>query len=690
MNTKFVNNLPAYWGKYVTNVKQNMDISTTPYVQIYTHLKAYEPHAKKTLKKQEQSTSIVDPPWPLDYDSPNSHAINTCITESPIPRHLYASSSDAISNGNPQEFFLLRNIYLLRNEFGMSRGKTEEILNHLDELSLDRIEHIEGKIKGLGNGRDCNNQNALEIPKFLEYNDLKAQLQDKDSTICKLKDIIKSIREKSMEKNVKYDYGEIETKNVFKEQFDSIKKTCVRTKEQSDSLIDKLNLKSAKNEDLKAQIQDKVFVITSLKNDLQKLKGKEIVDIAAQTPSTHTIVPGMFKLDLEPLAPSCANLLRKSMFDGVHDMCLLDFVENVNSRAKSAKKNKKLNIWKPTGHVFTEVGLKWKPTSRTFNIVGNSCPLTRITSANVVPPKKTTSDSVETQKPELKVYNRKPKNVKNVGSSKKYKIVESKNAIHSEPNHTWGFNATDIPSSFSLVMIGTVRFGNDNITRIMGYGDYQLGNVTISRVYYVEGLGHNLFSVGQFCDADLEVAFRKNTCFIRNLDRMRMHYVFFGNAETLREFYENAGISHQTSVARTPQQNGVVERRNRTLVEAARTIIYNKRTGKIIETIHMAFDELTAMASKQFSSGPGLHSMTPATSSLGLVSNPVSQQPCIPPKRDDSDRLFQPMFDEYFNPLSIVVSPVQEVVAPRAMVLANSHVSTSIDQDAPSTSIPST
>ncbi|GJX78380.1 hypothetical protein Tco_0325191 [Tanacetum coccineum] len=64
MNTKFVNNLSAYWGKYVTNVKQNMDISTTPYVQIYTHLKAYEPHAKKTLKKQEQSISIVFL-WPI-------------------------------------------------------------------------------------------------------------------------------------------------------------------------------------------------------------------------------------------------------------------------------------------------------------------------------------------------------------------------------------------------------------------------------------------------------------------------------------------------------------------------------------------------------------------------------------------------------------------------------------------------
>nr|GEY81947.1 retrovirus-related Pol polyprotein from transposon TNT 1-94 [Tanacetum cinerariifolium] len=52
----------------------------------------------------------------------------------------------------------------------------------------------------------------------------------------------------------------------------------------------------------------------------------------------------------------------------------------------------------------------------------------------------------------------------------------------------------------------------------MGYSDYQIGNVTISRVYYVEGLGHNLFSVGQFCDSDMEVAFRQHTCFICNLE----------------------------------------------------------------------------------------------------------------------------------------------------------------------------
>nr|GEY61717.1 retrovirus-related Pol polyprotein from transposon TNT 1-94 [Tanacetum cinerariifolium] len=58
----------------------------------------------------------------------------------------------------------------------------------------------------------------------------------------------------------------------------------------------------------------------------------------------------------------------------------------------------------------------------------------------------------------------------------------------------------------------------DQIARIMGYGDYQLGNTVISTVYYVERLGHNLFFVGQFCDADLEVAFQKNTCFIHDLE----------------------------------------------------------------------------------------------------------------------------------------------------------------------------
>nr|GEU44087.1 ribonuclease H-like domain-containing protein [Tanacetum cinerariifolium] len=169
--------------------------------------------------------------------------------------------------------------------------------------------------------------------------------------------------------------------------------------------------------------------------------------------------------------------------------------------------------------------------------------------------------------------------------------------------------------------------------------------------------------------------------------------------QTLRSYYESVGISHETSVARSLQQNGVVERRNCNLVEAARKCIfiryapkkkayhiYSRRTRKIIKTIHVDFNELTAMTSEKLGLGPGLQSMTHATSSSGLVLNLIPQQPCNRPPRDDWNRLFQPMFDEYFNPPTIVIFLVPVTVVPRTVDLADSHVSTSIDQDAPSTS----
>nr|GEZ35914.1 hypothetical protein [Tanacetum cinerariifolium] len=117
--------------------------------------------------------------------------------------------------------------------------------------------------------------------------------------------------------------------------------------------------------------------------------------------------------------------------------------------------------------------------------------------------------------------------------------------------------------------------------------------------------------------------------------------------------------------------------------------IYNKRTQKIIETFHVTFNELTVMAFEQFGLGPRLQCMRPATSSSGLVPNLILQQPCIPPNKYDWDHLFQPMFDEYFNPLMIDVSSVPVVVAPRAVDLADSPVSTLINQDDPSTNLTS-
>nr|GEX16975.1 retrovirus-related Pol polyprotein from transposon TNT 1-94 [Tanacetum cinerariifolium] len=101
------------------------------------------------------------------------------------------------------------------------------------------------------------------------------------------------------------------------------------------------------------------------------------------------------------------------------------------------------------------------------------------------------------------------------------------------------------------------------------------------KVYYVEGLGHNLFSVRQFCDKGLEVAFRKSTCFVRNEDgvdlltgdrSLNLYTVAFNEVASNSSTYLLAKASSSQSWL-TPQQNGVVERRNQTLVEAAKTML---------------------------------------------------------------------------------------------------------------------
>ncbi|GJV54148.1 retrovirus-related pol polyprotein from transposon TNT 1-94 [Tanacetum coccineum] len=389
--------------------------------------------------------------------------------------------------------------------------------------------------------------------------------------------------------------------------------------------------------------------------------------------------------------------------------------------------------------------------------------------------------------------------------------------------------------NFVKKFIGTVRFGNDHFGAIMCYGDYVIGDSVISKVYYVEGLGHNLFSVGQFCDSDLEAAFRKHTCYVRDTDGVelikgsrglnlytilvkdmmksspicllskasknkswlwhrRLNHLNFGtindlarkdlvrglprlkfekdhlfsacqlgkstkhthkpkpentNLEVLNtlhmdlcgpmrvqtingkkyilvivddysrftwvkflrskdetpavviKFLKQIQVGlNKTTVPRTPQQNGVVERRNCTLVEAARTMlifskapiflwaeavataffgalcyptndsedlgklqpttdirifvgyapsrkgyrIYNKRTRRIMKTIHVQFDELTEhMAPVQIGIGPAPTFLTPRC-----------------------EILFQPMFDEYLEPPRVErpVSPAPAVQVP--------------------------
>nr|GEV02116.1 copia protein [Tanacetum cinerariifolium] len=424
-----------------------------------------------------------------------------------------------------------------------------------------------------------------------------------------------------------------------------------------------------------------------------------------------------------------------------HDACLTPSVNVMNSRAsklctnvpRSAnQKRHRTQVWKPKQVRSKEslapkprlprFSLKWSPSGRSFDLKGK------------------------------------------LVSSKETNCPNDDKACTSNPQEP-------IRKQFlnsSVFLGGLSKF-------VCGYGDLKWENITITKVYFVEGLGHNLFSVGQFCDADLEVAFRRNTCFIRDLDavdllkgnrstnlytinlyvmasaspiclmahatptkswlwhqqlshlnfntindlakndlvsglpkfkytkehlcpsfeqgkskrashppkpvlnsKQRLHllhmdlcgpmrvasingkwyvlvivddysrytWVHFLRTKdetpeviknflkkiyvrlqapviivrtdngtefknhVLKEYFDSVGITNETSAAKTPQQNGVVERKNRTLVEAARTIVYNQRSRKIIETMNVTFDELSALAFEHNSSRPGLQSMT--------------------------------------------------------------------------------
>ncbi|GKB40397.1 retrovirus-related pol polyprotein from transposon TNT 1-94, partial [Tanacetum coccineum] len=183
------------------------------------------------------------------------------------------------------------------------------------------------------------------------------------------------------------------------------------------------------------------------------------------------------------------------MLSNNHDLCVLDFMSNVNARVKSKSVKK----------------------------IGNACPLTRITTTTEVPLRKPTSLEDKTPKPIVTlVYSRKPRKSKTnvpVNKSKVVQIVllylDSGCSKHMTGDRS---QLTNFVNKFLVI----VKFGNDHVAKILGYGDYQIGNVTISRVYYVEGLGHNLFSIGQFCDSNIEVAFRQHTCFILNLEGVNL------------------------------------------------------------------------------------------------------------------------------------------------------------------------
>nr|GEW96495.1 integrase, catalytic region, zinc finger, CCHC-type, peptidase aspartic, catalytic [Tanacetum cinerariifolium] len=342
------------------------------------------------------------------------------------------------------------------------------------------------------NNRPLNNCNAPTILEFFHINEWQAKLDAKDVSIANLRKHIESLKGKNVvEKDVKPNNANVIAPGMFKldleplspkalrpldNDLDSackyakriqevlfcVKATCPSLTKPSEKLLAVTPVN--KNKKVRfAKLATSSRIKSSISASRSQPSGNTKKNRISQTTSSNmnnkvedhpmsvksgsnkknrvikpdcnaNVMHSMLNVDSELICDTC----NECMFDAIHDLCVLGFVNDVNmrSKSKSAKSSKKKNIWKPT----------------------------------------------------------------DFGCSK-----------HMTGNRSQLVN-------FVYKFLGTIRFGNDQIAKIMGYGDNQMGNVTISQVYYVEGLGHNLFFVGQFCDSDLEVAFRKHTCYTRDLE----------------------------------------------------------------------------------------------------------------------------------------------------------------------------
>ncbi|GKB85111.1 retrovirus-related pol polyprotein from transposon TNT 1-94, partial [Tanacetum coccineum] len=250
------------------------------------------------------------------------------------------------------------------------------------------------------------------------------------------------------------------------------------------------------------------------------------------------------------------------------------------------------------------------------------------------------------------LYSRKPKESRSVGSSSKVKIVGSKTSNTKEPKQSWGSTVFDVLSS-SLI---DCRFANDHIAKIMSYGDYQMGNVTISQVYYVEGLGHNLFSMVQFCNSDLEASKTKSWLWHQRLSHLNFDYI--------------TSLAKQGLIRGLPKLKYLKDH----LCSACALGKSKKHSHKpkakdfIQEKLYLLHMDLCGPMRIQ-----------------RLMQTIPSLTPYVPPTKNDWKTLFQPMFDEYLYPTPCVDPQVPADIAPEPAVSTDTPSLTTIDQDAPST-----
>ncbi|GKB63552.1 hypothetical protein Tco_0919738 [Tanacetum coccineum] len=488
-----------------------------------------------------------------NHDNVNNNMINQVVQAMPSFEQLNVAVVQNSNSFTQQDALILYVIEQLKTQvvnctkINLDNKSVNDTLTAELERYKEQVKVLkEGQNVDLKSNDNISDSSAQSVEIDLLKQTLSEHLKEKESlmqTVTLLKNDFKKKESRNIDREITLEKKIKQLDNIVFKRDQSAQTIHMLTKpqffydhttKQALGFQNPFYLKKAQQLEPKLYDGEKVLVITAVKDDLRKLKGKAIVDNAV---TKYTIDPEMLKINMEPITlkllnkktahsayikhtqnklpgltpknkdkrvrftepvTSSRNTITKiatsnlvsnkpmlsstgvklstsasgsqplgntkkdkiqqtpsstqknkveahprkcngcMLFDN-HDMCVLDFINNVNARvkSKSVKKSSKRKVWKPTGKVFTNIRYIWRPTGRTFTIVGNACPLTRITTTTEVPFRKPTTLEIEPPKPVVTlVYSRKPwKSKTNVPVSKS-KVLKSVSANKKEPSQS--------------------------------------------------------------------------------------------------------------------------------------------------------------------------------------------------------------------------------------------------------------
>ncbi|GJU87718.1 hypothetical protein Tco_1295264 [Tanacetum coccineum] len=560
-------------------------------------------------------------------------------------------------------------------------------------------------------------KDAPEFREFFEINDLKAQLQAKTTLICNLKNQIKSVKEASNEAKVKHEIDVLETINIelessvakllaeneklnkenehlkqtYKELYDSIKKTRIQTKDHNDSLIAQVNSKTVENADLKAQIQEKVFANVALKNELRKLKGNSVDTKFAkpsilgkpvlQPPRNQSVVrqPNAFKSERpnfskprfasqvdvnnvlsKPVTPHYLPKVREYVLAkphhviapgssrnsqeesyGSNDMAHNHYLEEARKKTQERNRNSKPSVMHTTSLQNTTNGSK--PNPRSNNQISRSLPVSKSSCGM--------SNGVS-----LVDHSRNSSSF----SDSKHFVCSSCHKCVFDANHD-NCITKFLKEVNSRAKVQSPKTRNNN--------------KPVEPKSHTQKPGRQI-AIGQRFSPTKSSAVHEKPNTPRSCLRWKPTGRIFKIAG-LRWIPTGKMFTDNTTKVDSEPPNGSNDDITNPY-ECDQTL--NVSAGTTNLSAGLALQR--HMASADNTSGPAAQ----RKESSGLVSQPPSPTPNVPPTKNDWDSLFCPMFDEYFNPSPSVVQHVLVAVVQEPVVSTGTPSSTRIDQDTPSTS----